>query len=329
MELENTTSLLCTEEDDNSSTTSSVLGSGTDGKVIIIDDHVVEKIYAESEYLDYSVLREIDFYAKTHNLNLPFVKTYDWGYDASTKRYYLRMKRYYITLDEYILDNNLTTCTKSITRTAYNMAHDIIQALDFLHSNNMMHRDIKASNVLMSASYDNFVLADMCRCGYNDYTRFINMTTEYCAAPEVNPENFNEGFYSDMYSFGDMLGRTLCLIPSYVDRINNWNEHISKFKQLCIQQNINDFGLSDLVLQLTSHDPTLRPTAKQCAKLLNIHLHEHTPEYLSSNNNNYKHIPYSAYKMIHDITTFLEIKYNHNDKCNCRHVSFLGFTFRF
>jgi serine/threonine protein kinase len=274
------------------------LGSGTDGTVIKINDHIVEKHYAE-KCIEYSMLREIDFYAKIQKLKLPFVKTYSWGLN-SDNIYYLRMKRYDMTLDKYIQETRDNI--RHVVDVAYHMTCDLLHTLDFLHNNNVMHRDIKASNVLMCSSKDKFILADMCRCGYLDYTRTTNMTTEYCAAPEVGTDKFNEGFYSDMYSLGDLIGRTLCLISSY-ERVDDWNLEMKKFKS---NYNGNDYGLTDLVLKLTDHDTNKRPSVKECAMLLNIDLaHPVFFKYLPKSN--YNNIPLSSYYLLLDFSNIMAV----------------------
>jgi hypothetical protein len=133
------------------------------------------------------------------------------------------------------------------------------------------------------------------------------MTTEYCAAPEINIDNFNEGFHSDMYSFGDLIGRTLCLMSSYENRVHNWYPEMRKFKS---KYNGNDYGLADLVLKLTSSDINERPTAKECAKFLNIQLTPYTLSYTPASK--YNSIPLSAYNWLVEISkTVLEHSNDH------------------
>eukprot|EP00953_Heterococcus_sp_UTEX-ZZ885_P001650 1410-Heterococcus_DN1.PRE.10 len=100
--------------------------------------------------------------------------------------------------------------------TAQHYAHQVLEALEFLHSKCIAHRDVKPANVLVEQSSGIIKLIDFGACleleGHNTLAVSMAGTPRYCA-PEVL-QNEAHGVAVDIWSFGcTFLQMVSCVVP--------------------------------------------------------------------------------------------------------------------
>lgn len=90
--------------------------------------------------------------------------------------------------------------------------HQIVEAVDFLHSQGIVHRDLKAENLLLSADLKSVKLADF---GFSNYFTRDALLSTWCGSPPyAAPELFEGRHYSgpkaDVWSLGVVLYVLVC-----------------------------------------------------------------------------------------------------------------------
>lgn len=151
------------------------------------------------------------------------------------------------------------------------MSRHIALAINQLHSNGMIHRDIKSMNVLVTEDYS-CKLADFGTAKLNDNSTFMNTMnagTPLWMAPEVKSGMYN--FTADIYSYGVVLFELFegPLLP-------HWNQQTQTLTLA------PPFKSSSLVLPCVNRDPTARPTAKQISQHLDFLTNKFCMAYMNS-----------------------------------------------
>ncbi|KAL3138988.1 hypothetical protein ABBQ32_005793 [Trebouxia sp. C0010 RCD-2024] len=137
-----------------------------------------------------------------------------------------------------------------------NVALDVIKGLRFLHSHNIVHRDIKSGNILLSKDCDSAKICDVGLARIMSNTSITSsshnvMTTFPYAAPEILLcERSNHR--ADIFSFGVLLWE---LITQETPQRGNLRD--LQVPQECPQV------ISDVVEACTSQLPMDRPTTQQ------------------------------------------------------------------
>jgi Leucine-rich repeat (LRR) protein/tRNA A-37 threonylcarbamoyl transferase component Bud32 len=153
---------------------------------------------------------------------------------------------------------------------------DIADGLLFLHSNNILHRDIKAENVLVvSTSTDAIINVKVADFGtarsVNDqfttgYTKGIG-TPSYMAVEILRNEHY--GRSADIYSFGVLMWTVFTQEEPYKDIKYSWDlaDFVLQGKRLPIPADCpNQFR--ELISTCWAQNPQDRPTIQQIVHLL-------------------------------------------------------------
>ena len=187
------------------------LGSGSYGQVVLAEDRnkelfAVKKfpLYDKSSYLSFK--NEIKILKKIKHKNL--IKIFDYYKDRSF--IYLVMEYApYGDLDNYI--RSLKNKGKLISNnTIDNIISQVTEGIDYLHINNIIHRDIKTSNILVF-NENLFKITDFGvskSLEQNKYA-YTNIGTPYYMAPEIicgKPYNYSV----DYWALGCMIYKLLC-----------------------------------------------------------------------------------------------------------------------
>nr|CDS31931.1 STE20 serine:threonine protein kinase [Hymenolepis microstoma] len=142
------------------------------------------------------------------------------------------------------------------------ISREVISGLAFLHQHLIIHRDLKAGNILITSNYE-IRLADFgvsAQMGSECQKRTTFIGTPYWMAPEVIAcETFKDNPYdvsADVWSFGIMLIEFAQMLPPYNElnptrvllkitksdpptlaKPSNWSDFFNKIIRRCLQKN--------------------------------------------------------------------------------------------
>ncbi|OQR97472.1 serine/threonine-protein kinase TNNI3K-like [Achlya hypogyna] len=152
----------------------------------------------------------------------------------------------------------------------------IANALADLHHEDLLHRDLKSHNVLLSTT--NYIkLADLGLARTDASTMTKGVGTLYWMAPEVQDPNAKYNAAADIYSFGVILTELDTLQLPYADikmgPAKVMYEVIAGRLRPSLRTDCPTW-LRELATACMAHDPKQRPTAHEIVKLLQRQLKE-------------------------------------------------------
>lgn len=243
-----------------------VLGSGGFGKVYSAYDEknkrdvavkMIDKELVKSEGIQAYVEREIDMMRKikcTHIIRLlQAIET--------SKAYNLVME---LAPNGELFDK-IVDSQRFDEKTARDYFQQLISAVHYCHKMNIVHRDLKAENLLLG---ENNILK-VCDFGLSRYTRegrfndnevlFTSLagSIDY-QAPEVLKECGYEGSACDMWSCGCILFFMLCGYLPFTDRTDGLTRKRILSCQYNRQNRYLPAGAADLIAHLLERDPHRR-----------------------------------------------------------------------
>ena len=182
-----------------------IIDKGSFGEVFLTENINDGKLYAMKR-IKKAILKDRSLKESTENekeillnLNHPFLLTMTYLIENE--------KRYYFFLD-YIEGGNLFKNMEKVKRfpeeTVKFYSAQLALGLEYLHDNNLIHRDLKLENVLIDkegyAKLWDFGLAKLLGCS-NDITYTFWGTTEYLAPEVLN--NTGHGMAVDWWTLGN------------------------------------------------------------------------------------------------------------------------------
>ena len=257
----------------------SKLGKGAFGTVYKVQSYKTNKICAmkviDRQYIkhqddDQKFLKEIEILCKLEHPNI--IKMYEYFQDD--KNYYL-ITEYISGGDLYEFIANDFTFTES---KAKRIMKQLFQAISYLHSNKIVHRDIKSSNILIentcTPSQDNndnnlnIKLIDFGTSNYlkNKKSKFtITVGSPYYMAPEVLKGKYNHK--CDIWSAGVLLHIMLTGKPPF-DGINREDVY-NKIKKCYLNMEASQYNSispegKDLLKKTLTKKINKRLSAKEC-----------------------------------------------------------------
>ena len=157
------------------------------------------------------------------------------------------------------------------------MALEIVQGIEFLHSQSIIHRDIKTTNALIDDDW-HAKLCDFSFACHEDSTskrEFVYGTDEFMAPEIALALDFNKS--ADIFSFGIVLCEMItCREPSEKflrRRAQDMFAVQEKELRAAIQKGCPE-ALEALALQCCDVEPANRPTAQMCVDELEVLLND-------------------------------------------------------
>jgi len=139
-----------------------------------------------------------------------------------------------IKMNKYIVLHSISTFSKNDIILIFN---DLINAVNYLHYNNIIHRDISDSNILIDIVDNKIQRAILCDFGISKYINKIDkyITSEIVSLPYRSPEielaikqniQTEQSFKIDIWSLGMILVYLVCDKTFY----DNYTQHLYKLK---------------------------------------------------------------------------------------------------
>ncbi|EXX60006.1 polo kinase CDC5 [Rhizophagus irregularis DAOM 197198w] len=160
--------------------------------------------------------------AKSHltisNKTTEIVRCYGLTQNPSNGNYMLVLDIMDINLREYLLQNH----NKLTWKEKINITSIIIGALDYIHKENSIHRDLHSGNILYSQFDDNWQISDLGFCGPADKPS----TSIYGNLPYIAPEVLNGKEYtfkSDIYSIAMLMWEISYGKPPFINHEHDYD----------------------------------------------------------------------------------------------------------
>jgi len=238
------------------------IGQGAYGKVMRVHHKKTKKVYA-MKMLQKDYIRKNDQIRNIFTergilaqLNHPFVVSLQYAFQSKTKLYFVM--DYCSGGDFFGFLKIKRKFTESETRF---YAGEIALALDCLHRNNIVYRDLKPENMLLDKT-GHIKMTDF---GLSKDLSNANLMKTFCGsttylAPEVIVHKTREKGYTkavDWWSFGVMFYEMLTGLPAFYDRNTQLNYVKIMFANIPMHKNFSR-SCRSLIFDLLEKDPRSR-----------------------------------------------------------------------
>ncbi|KAA6402327.1 MAG: putative CAMK/CAMKL/MARK protein kinase [Streblomastix strix] len=148
------------------------------------------------------------------------------------------------------------------------LAKQLIEGLRIIHSANLIHRDIKAENIMLHSQRGN-IKAKIADFGLAKIKQDFQLQITSCGTPlNMAPELVNHSFYSDnkvdIYSLGVVFFQLLIRdYPINAGSIKELGNKMIQMKRISRPSAIKDDLLWDLLSKMLNFDPKQRYSAEQ------------------------------------------------------------------
>lgn len=219
-----------------------ILGQGSYGKVSIKNNKAVKKFNKLShliqEYIALRYLKDCNYIVQLESVNFKDLELYMELYDCNLR----------VWLENHQEDENYF---QYITK----IIHDVLMGLIELHDRNLVHGDLKPSNILIKEQPLKAVLGD---CGFVSVSKYakVDRTAPIYRDPVISFDKSH-----DMFSLG------VCLIE-ILGRVRIYQQLNYKELKAIAKDNISTSKYYKVVSKLISKDKSKRPSARELLNYL-------------------------------------------------------------
>ncbi|ORY24169.1 kinase-like protein [Neocallimastix californiae] len=216
-------------------------------------EKVVLKYFPMSTFDDYVVSREAYTMKYLHNEDPKhFLEMYDYMEDNNEDQYMIAMEKAECSLEDIINERGHISEEQAIP-----ILREILTALQVMHKNNFIHRDLKLSNILLS-SKDDLTSIKIIDFGEtvernDDYHISGIVGTLHYMAPEILKKK-KYGKAVDIWAFGVIAYR---LLTGYFPYITEGENHSKQLKAI-LNNNVSYLCTDDSRLSIKVLEPNDR-----------------------------------------------------------------------
>ncbi len=257
-----------------------LIGSGAFKKIFLSFDTMngIEVAWNEiniSNLLDSSIqkiINEIEILKSCNNCSY-IIKFYDYWNNNSNNIIFITEKASSGNLKEFItkiknIKNSKTTDENLKLKIIKKWCKQILYGLDYLHDNDIIHRDIKCDNIFINGNTGNILIGDfgLARKMMDSKAHTVLGTPAFMA-PEIYDEEY--GKKVDIYSFGMCLLEMITNEVPYIECQTNpaiWKKVINNIKPKSLDK-IKNKEIKNIIELCISNDENIRPTIKILLKM--------------------------------------------------------------
>ena len=244
----------------------SLLGSGSFGRVYLMinkinNTKIAVKVLSKATYFTKSqgifnlLKQEISIHSRLVHPHI--IRLY--GHSEDLKNIYMMM--------EYVNNGTLQDRLKGKGRLneedAFNFFKQICDAVNFLHKNKLLHRDLKPGNILITKEGEVKLTDFGCCIQIEKEEKNLCGTPQYIAPEVIRTKKYNEK--SDIWSLGILLYEMLYgAVPFTGDTIEKILENIL-INDVILDSSISS-DANELLRKMTDRDPTKRITIDNIVK---------------------------------------------------------------
>lgn len=261
------TNCICTDFADNFVVIKK-LGAGKSGEVFLVEDLHSRKEYAMKCIKKNTIMSERRLESLYNEIKI--MRSLNHPNIVKLHKVYENEKCIKMILDYCpfgTLYSRLLSRKKFEEKSAKNFSRKLLETMDFLHRNGIMHRDIKLENILMTSDSDDtsFKIGDFGLSCEVINTRFLRCGSPGYVAPEIlRDKKYNHK--ADIFSCGIVI---FALVAGYLPFIGESPNEILLSNCKC-KINFEDkiwkkvpYPVIDLISELLDPNPELRPDAAE------------------------------------------------------------------
>ncbi|GBC08901.1 hypothetical protein RclHR1_08480004 [Rhizophagus clarus] len=204
--------------------------------------------------------------AKTHlaisNKYTEIVQCYGLTQDPLNKDYMLVMFKMDVDLRKYLQQNH----NQLTWKVRISIIYGIIQSLNKIHNENIIHRDLHSGNILYSNLNQNWYVSDLGLCGpVNKPIKSIYGNLPYIAPEVISGEQTTKA--SDIYSFAMLMWEISSGQPPFFKHEHDYNlviNIINGIRPIVVSGTPLEY--KNLMVQCWDADPSKRPDAHSLFK---------------------------------------------------------------
>ena len=230
----------------------SVFLAGREGKKYAVKKQDIKTVIA--------IIRELSMYNILNHPNI--MKPYEYIVSDDNKYVYIVMQYLSSTLDSVIKKKPKESLAKLYM-------WQLLSAVDYMHKNNIMHRDLKPTNILVNDT--SVVIIDFGLAKYmygNDRLDYNIQTPEYKAPEVYRKEKYS--YSVDIWSLGIILIEMMMGDDLYSGTNKEIEDAILK-DQKGLLRKISNLKCTkqcrDVILSMVQYDPTKRSSAEDLMKM--------------------------------------------------------------